>query len=1502
MPSPLKRSKKTKIVHKAARTDSKKKAARGDANLSASPETSCFPIVGLGASAGGLQVFTQFLKAIPANSGMAFVLVQHLDPDHKSLMVKLLESHTKMSVALASDGISVAPNHVYVIPPKATLLLEDGKLRVTAPQQRNGDRLPIDAFFRSLAEEKGNRAIGIVLSGSGGDGMLGLKAIKQVGGYAIAQEPSEAPHDGMPRNAIANNATNQVLAIIDMPNALQRYANTPCVDAKGRVPVLGDRARAVLGDVIAHLKRLNNIDFALYKEGTLLRRIERRMGVRQVIDAADYLKLINNDVSELDLLAKDLLINVSGFFRDKAVFEHLETKILPDAVKNHSEDQPFRIWVAGCASGEEAYSFSMLLIEQAAAQNRRLKIQIFATDLDTDDLEIARAGVYADTIEGDVSASRLARFFDKEDHHYTVKTELRETVVFAAHNLLSDAPFSKLDLVSCRNVLIYLDTKVQAQIIRLFHFSLKKDGILILGTSETVSAGGEYFDPIDRKLRLFRRMNVRVRQAHPIASTRRFDSLRVSQKPALTHATSNLKELTRRLLLERHTPAAVLINNKALGLYFTGPVDRFLRVPAGEAGQDLLAMVREGLRNEMRAAVKKSLDTNGPVVTEGVWLKHDDVRKLVSINVEPVENEDRKLLLVTFTEQSESRNDAASPGTNTDQSAVLRIKKELDSTRRELKLTISNLEVSHEELKAANEEAMSMNEEFQSTNEELETSKEELQSLNEELTTLNSQLQENVEDHRRAVDDLNNLLNSAKIATLFLDKELRIKRFTPTAKGLFNIIASDIDRPLSDITYEFEDDDLISDCAEVLASLIPVDLEVKATAKLPNGRDRWILRRVLPYRTLDNKVDGVVVTLDDITQQKAGEALAQSAQHYAEAIVNTIREPIIVLDASLTVVSAGHSFYEKFKTTQNDTEGKLIYELGEGQWDIPELRTVLTEILSKKTVLDGYEVSSKFPNIGERTMLLNARVLESGDDRADLILLAIDDITQQKTTDAALDQESARVESILRSAQLAIVTINEAGIIQSFGAGAEELFGYGAKEVIGQNVNVLMPEPDRSHHDGYIAAYLTTGEKKIIGLGREVTGRCKDGTLVPLDLSIGEAYYDHSRLFSGVMRDLSNDKKRQQELFQAQKMEAMGQLTGGVAHDFNNLLTVILGNLELIEQGKHSDHHGELLNEAREAVKLGSDLTRGLLAFGRRLPLSPEIIDINETILQMSGILKRTLPETIQVSTILGKDLCSVEVDAAQLQNAVLNLGLNAKDAMPDGGKLIVETSNIKLDADYAERHQDVVPGDYVAISVMDTGEGMLPDVQRRAFDPFFTTKEVGRGTGLGLSMIYGFVKQSGGHATIYSDHGKGSTISLFFPRLFGQAKAKFSPPRDLGAAGAGEKILVVEDDARVRRVTVRRLESLGYIVQQAGNGPAALSAIEKDPGIDLLFTDMVMPGGMGGGDLALAAVKKNPGLKVLLTSGYAEAALNLEKDEYMLRKPYTSVDLAHKLRQVLGS
>jgi len=833
-----------------------------------------FPIVGIGASAGGLEACRKLLDALPAGTGMAFVLVQHLDPTHESMMVDLLRSHTKLTVLQAAEGSVIEPEHLYIIPPGVYLSVGGGMLHLSQPEARHGARLPFDFLLRSIAAEYHENAACIVLSGTGADGSQGLKAIKENSGFVIVQDPDEAGYGGMPRSAMMTGAADLILPISGMPEALMAYGRT--LGASNDA----EPSRDCLPEIIALLRRDTAFDFTLYKKGTLRRRIEQRMGLVGIDrdDTDRYLKLLGSDTAERDLLARALLINVTSFFRDPKVFDFLTETIIPDLIRHHPPDKPLRVWIAGCSTGEETYSLAMLFSEQLRAANLPIKLQVFASDVDPDAIASAREGVYPETIEAAVSPARLARFFTKEGSRYRILPDLRALVVFTVQDILSDPPFARLDMVSCRNLLIYLNPEAQALVASVFHFALREDGLLLLGSSETVSTTPNRFEVVDKPARLYRRVgHNRPGDLNFLVNTR--DGARLESRPGYNISSSRqsaLGELCRRVVTEAYAPAAVLIDKRQQCLYSLGPTDRYLRMAPGQPSYDVLAMIRPGLRTKLRSAIQQADLATTPIIVAGGGATHDTVREPFNIEVRPIVHDGEKLLLICFVDEPKSPKRPRNPAAAQDISRVNELELELEATRTEMRGAIRNLEISGEEQIAMNEEALSVNEEFQSTNEELLTSKEELQSLNEELTALNSQLQETLERQKTTSSDLQNILFSTDVATLFLDHTLNIRFFTPATKTLFNVIPSDIGRPLADLNSLATDSELGPDAREVLRTQLPIEREIQTKAGL------WFTRRILPYRAPDNTVEGVVITFVDVTEKKGTAKALEAAKQQAE--------------------------------------------------------------------------------------------------------------------------------------------------------------------------------------------------------------------------------------------------------------------------------------------------------------------------------------------------------------------------------------------------------------------------------------------------------------------------------------------------------------------------------------------------------------------------------------------------------------------------------------------
>ncbi|MEQ8348104.1 MAG: chemotaxis protein CheB [Sneathiellaceae bacterium] len=868
-----------------------------------------FPVVAIGASAGGLDACRRFLDALPDRAGMAFILVQHLDPTVESMVADLLAPHTSMIVQQAVDGMPVERDHLYVIPPGHYLAVRGGALRLVAPPAQHGARLPFDFLLRTLAEDCGARAACVILSGTGGDGSIGLEAIKSVWGLVIVQDPDEAGFDAMPQNAILTGMVDAVLPVAKIPHALTALSTQRATFGMEGHTAPWSRENNTLSEIIDLLRARTRHDFGLYKRGTLQRRIERSMSLLKV-EAGDmqrYLELLQQDPGQLELLAKELLINVTCFFRDPAMFDYLSDKVIPGMIENWPADQPIRIWVAGCSTGEEAFSLAILFHEQIAAAKRQLRLQIFATDANPDAIAVAREGLYSAGIEADVSRERLDNFFTRDGDAYRISSQLRAAVVFAVQDVLADPPFSRLDVVSCRNLMIYLRPEAQAKAISLFHFALRAGGLLLLGSAETVGNIAGRFESLSSNLRIYRRSEGETRPGDISLVARRpagqsiAPSIALSPDPtkARTHPV-RLADLCRQLLLEEYIPASILINDAYECLHFLGPTERFLRIKSGAPSHDLLSLVDIQLRAKIRASIQQCREGGGRISTFGDRPDQDGLDAPFRIDVRAVPSEGVTLFLISFVDLPRGTEVAETPSAPGNQTQVVELQRELAATRVELQSAIRNLESANEEYKATAAEALSMNEEHQATNEELLASKEELQSMNEELTVLNIQIQEALQRQRTTTDDLQNVLISTDVATLFLDRDLNIRFFTPAIRRLFRFIESDVGRPFADLHGIARDPDLMKDAEQVLQTLIPCERDIELEG------DAWFMRRVTPYHTQDKRIEGVVVTFSDVTerrrvagrQERAVDAATQSSEtktRYLAATSHDLRQPLQTL-------------------------------------------------------------------------------------------------------------------------------------------------------------------------------------------------------------------------------------------------------------------------------------------------------------------------------------------------------------------------------------------------------------------------------------------------------------------------------------------------------------------------------------------------------------------------------------------------------------------------------
>ncbi len=978
-------------------------------------------MVGIGASAGGLAALKIFISRVPADSGIAWVVVMHLSPTHESHLSELLQPHVGVPVRQVTDTTVLEPNQIYVVPPNANLNAIDTHLRLSELEERAAKRGPVDHFFRTLARTHNGHSVGVILTGTGSDGAQGIREIKAKGGITLVQDPEEAEYDGMPRSAIATGEVDAILPVAEIPGAVLRFIRTePRVPAEEEESTGDGNHGRLIQKVFALIRARTGRDFSRYKRPTVLRRVARRMQLRHVEELQGYLDLLGADPAEVEALGDDVLITVTSFFRDPEVFEALAREVVPQLFKGKGPEHTVRVWSVGCATGEEAYSLAILLLEEAERHSAPPRIQVFATDLHQQSLARAREAFYAGDLEADVGPERLQRFFQAENRGYRVRKNVREVVLFSQHDLLSDPPFSKLDLVACRNVLIYLQREVQEDVLALFHYSLAAEGIIVVGTSEAVDST-KLFRVEDKEHRIYRRRAVTAAETRiPVSPLTR------TRNPALVEA-GNLQRgivsgALHERMVERYAPPSLLVSPDDTVIHLSEHVGRYLVHPGGEPTVNVFKIVRNELRTELRAALRAARKQGGPgVQSRPVPLPLDGDSRTVVLHVRPaLASEAEGCALIIFDERAASESPgetgrAVERGDRTgDGARVGALEEELAVAGRWLQTTIEDFEAVQEELRASNEELESSNEELRATLEELETSKEELQSINEELHALNQENRHKVEELAQLSGDLQNLLVATDIAILFLDRQFRIVRFTPKLAELFNVLRSDQGRPISDLTHRLGYNDFMDDALKVLDRLVTVEREVR------DATGRWHLTRVLPYRTPDNRIEGVVVHFIDISDRKRMEEELRAAKKFAENIVDTIQEPLLVLAPDLHVITANPAFYEHFRVQPEATISRRVYELGNNQWDIPKLRRLLEAVLPGKEVVSDFEIEHEFEEIGHRVMLISARQL----DHVQLVLLGIRDITESRLGELELHaaKETAERASKLKGQFLSTIS------------------------------------------------------------------------------------------------------------------------------------------------------------------------------------------------------------------------------------------------------------------------------------------------------------------------------------------------------------------------------------------------------------------------------------------------------------------------------------------------
>ena len=1298
---------------------------------------------------------------------MAFVLVQHLDPDHPSQLTHLLSRATTMPVSEVKDGMAIEPDRVYVIPPNANMNLSQGKLKLT-PRDSARVPHPVDYFFCSLAKEQQSGAIGVVLSGTGSDGTLGLKAIKGAGGINFAQDEKSAKFPGMPLQA-ANDSVDFVLPPEKIAFELARIGHDPNLALRPKTESEAAEAAGVkdFQRVLALLRLHTGVDLSQYRDTTLKRRIQRRMVVRTCHALADYIRLLETDRAEIGALFDDMLINVTGFFRDPEVFETLKTQVFPEILK--TGPQTIRVWIAACSTGQEAYSLAIALLEFLEQKMNAPGIQIFATDIgESISIEKGRRGLYPESIEAEVSPERLRRFFTKEDGGYRISKAIRDLCVFARQNVTCDPPFSRMDLVSCRNLLIYLTPALQRQVISTFHYALNPSGYLLLGNSETVGANSDLFELLDRRHKIYSKKAAAIRPFTHFAAQdlKSRTSATGPIAPIRPSTPADFQKEADRILLGRFAPAGVLVNNNLEVLQFRGRTGSYLEPPPGEASFNLLKMARENLSLELGAAIREAKKKNTPVRRNVRLREQDAVRKII-LEILPVKlsGSAEHCFLVLFEDaDKEPAVEAPRPAKKqiaTEKDRELeQLRAELTAAREYLQTITEQHDAANEELKCANEEVLSSNEELQSTNEQLGTAKEELQSTNEELQTLNEELQTRNIELNQLNNDLTNLLASVKVPILMLGNDLRVRRFNAAAAELLQLKPLMVGRPVLSIDSTLILRDLESLLMEVIDKVTQKEMEVR------DHDGRWFSLRLHPYRTSDNRIEGVILAMVDIDDLKRAQEILLD---YVAAMVDTVRAPLLVLNGDLRVNTANDAFCQTFHVSKAETENHLIYDLGNGQWNIPELRRSLSEILSGKTVLKDFEVAKGFPGIGRRMMLLNARRLEPKTGVA-MILLSIEDITEWKQ----IEEVNRWLAAIVESSDDAIIGKDLDGKIISSNQGASRLFGYPAEELIGKPVTLLIPQ-ERRQEEAEILGHIRRGERVE---NYETVRRRKDGSLVDVSLTISPVRDIHGKMIgaSKIARDITARKQVEKRLAESLEREKAMRQTAETANrakdDFlaalSHELRTPLNPVLLIASDAAEDpglpprireDFGIVLKNIEFEARLIDDLLDLTRATSGKMFLQMRDVDA-ETILQdsIAGVRAELEAKQIHLDLKFNAKRHDVRGDSVRLQQVFWNLLKNALKFTPHCGKITVETSTPE-------------DGRHWVVKITDTGIGMTPEELARIFKAFSQGDHAATGfrgfggLGLGLAISRKIVAfHSGDIRAESAGRAQGSTFTVQLP------------------------------------------------------------------------------------------------------------------------------------------
>lgn len=1294
-------------------------------------------IVGIGASAGGLEAFKQLLEALPADTGMAFVFVQHLQARHESMLTKILAAATTMPVSEVQHGMPVEANHVYVIAPNANLQIENGALKVTARKALNKIHLPIDSFFGSLAKDQGARAIGVVLSGTASDGTFGLKTIRVEGGITIAQEPETAKFDGMPANAIMADCVDFVLAPDRIAVKLAEISRHPYVE-RAR---LHDNAQIVSGRddewqrLFRLLKQSSGVDFTFYKQNTIKRRVARRMAIHKSDRLGAYLKVLEANREELDSLRQDILIHVTSFFREPDVFRVFQSKILPRILKGKQAGEPVRMWIAGCSTGEEVYSLAICFLEVLSKQKSLIPFHIFATDVSEEAIEKARAGIYPASAMTEVAPDRLRRYFTQVDGSYQINSNVRDVCVFARHDLTKDPPFSRLDVVACRNVLIYLEPVLQKRVLSSIHYALKDTGFLLLGKSETLGSYSDLFSIVDGKHKFFGRKSSSG-VAYDFSSTPHERLTRQEKHQAQASPAFDLEREADRFVWERYAHAGLVVDNDLQILQFRGDTARYLRPMPGRATFHLLRMLREELVFEARAAIHKVRRTGTPVRREAIRVKFNGTTKEVSIEVLPLSGPAKRerYFLVLF-EDATLGEEQPPAGRKAERHAdrdSLKLRNELARTREYLQSIVQEQESTNEELKTANEEALSSMEELQSSNEELETAKEELQSSNEELVTLNEQLQNRTAELSRSNDDLASVLSSVNIPIVILGADLRVRRFTPAAERVLHLIPGDVGRPLRAMRIGFD----LPGLEDTISAVMKLGTERTQEVKADNGR--WYSVRLFPYRTSEQKTEGVLLAFVDIQELRQSQDAVLTEMGLTSAILDAATDLLVLVrDGDGRIVRFNHACQTLTGYTEDEVRGRHTWEFLVPIDDVPKAKGAFNKAnAGTPNKLEYRWLTRK----GQRLLISWSNTLTKRDDVVKYVIGAGIDITEGREAVEQVREKEATVQALLESAAQAILAINRKGEIVLANAGAATMFGYDRGSLLGLSVELLIPKRFRKDHSRQRDGWFSNPENWSPDTARELTAQHKSGSQFPVEIRLSRIDTKDGPLNVSFISDISQRKENEMVVrSMTARLVSMQEHSGRtVARELHDGISQKLAaiSMETAALLKSSDAPPEpLFGRIRDlGLKVGS-LTEDVHRMSRQL--HPKILDdlglevaIQEECIALSKQLDISVtfdPEDIPRHLPEDTALCLFRVSQEGLRNI-------AKHAQPD--EVHVSLSRTGRD---------------LSLVIEDVGDGFDLEHAR------------GKG-GLGLVSMEERVRLAGGIFRIDSQPGEGTRIEAQVP------------------------------------------------------------------------------------------------------------------------------------------